>query len=200
MIREWKIKVGIILKFAVIVWLALNSTNGWALDLDTVLEKVKVVPPASVGFREVRHNPLFDEPMTLTGHLEYIEAGQLRKVVETPFREAFLIDKDHIEVERNGNIQKIALNKNKFLKAMLGGIEAILAGQAEQLSSIFSYELAGTSNSWVLKLEPLSRSASRQLTGLTVTGDEHSVNSIRFDLREGEWHLMEIIHSYSEPE
>ena len=180
-------------------WLALTSTSGWSLDLDTVLENTAVTPPASVGFREVRYNPLFKAPMVLTGYLEYIEAGKLRKVIETPFEEAFLIDKDHIEVERNGTIQKIPLNKSKFLKTMLGGIEAILAGQAEHLASIFSYELSGTDNSWSLRLKPLSRNVSRHLKSLLVTGDENSVTSIRFDLRDEEWHFMEIIGAESKP-
>lgn len=196
---EPKIKVSTLSKIAFITWLVLASTPGWSLDLDTVLENTAVTPPASVGFREVRHNPLFKAPMVLTGYLEYIEAGQLRKVIETPFEEAFLINKDHIEVERNGKIQKIPLNKSKFLKTMLGGIEAILAGRAGQLASAFSYELTGTSSSWSLRLKPLSRSASRHLKSLLVTGNENSVTSIRFDLREGEWHLMEIISADSKP-
>jgi hypothetical protein len=158
-----------------------------------VLENTAVAPPASVEFREVRHNPLFKEPMVLTGYLEYIKAGRLRKVVETPFEEAFLIDTDHIEMERNGKIRKLSLNKSKFLKVMLGGIEAILAGQSEHLTSVFSYELSGTSNSWSLRLKPLSRSASVHLKSLLVTGNKDSLTSIRFDLRDGEWHLMEII-------
>jgi hypothetical protein len=164
-----------------------------------VLENTAVAPPASVEFREVRHNPLFKEPMVLTGYLEYIKAGRLRKVVETPFEEAFLIDTDHIEMERNGKIRKLSLNKNKFLKVMLGGIEAILAGQSEHLTSVFSYELSGTSNSWSLRLKPLSRSASRHLKSLLVTGNKDSLTSIRFDLRDGEWHLMEIIGADSKP-
>jgi len=180
-------------------WLALTSTLGWSLDLDTVLENTAVTPPSSVEFREVRHNPLFKEPMIITGYLEYIEAGRLRKVVETPFEEAFLIDKDHIEVERNGKIRKLSLHKSKFLKTMLGGIEAILAGQSEHLASVFSYELSGTSSSWSLRLKPLSQSASRHLKSLLVKGNENSVTSIRFDLREGEWHLMEIISADSKP-
>ena len=196
---EPKIKASTLSKIAFITWLVLASTSGWSLDLDTVLENTAVTPPASVGFREVRHNPLFKAPMVLTGYLEYIEAGQLRKVIETPFEEAFLINKDHIEVERNGKNQKIPLNKSKFLKTMLGGIEAILAGRAEQLASAFSYELTGTSSSWSLRLKPLSRSVSRHLKSLLVTGNENSVTSIRFDLREGEWHLMEIISADSKP-
>jgi len=180
-------------------WLALTSTCVWSLDLDTVFENTAVVPPARVRFREERHNSLLKEPLVLTGYLEYLEAGRLRKVVETPFEEAFLIDAEQIEIERNGETRKLPLNKNKVLRTMLGGIEAILTGRVDNLVSVFQYELSGTSNSWSLRLEPLSRSVSRHLTRLLVTGDNKSVTSIRFELSEGEWHLMEIIAAESKP-
>ena len=38
-----------------------------ALDLRAVMENTAVAPPAQVGFQEERHNPIFDEPMLLTG-------------------------------------------------------------------------------------------------------------------------------------
>lgn len=181
------------LKASLVIWLSLLSTPGWSLELETVLENAAVVPPARVGFREERHNPLLKEPMVLTGYLEYLEAGRMRKVVDTPFREAFLVDQDRIEVERDGKIRKLSLRKSKLLKTMFGGIEAILSGHPDQLVSVFRYTLAGTSEAWSLQLEPISSRISRHLTALQVTGDEASVTSIRFELKGGEWHRMELI-------
>lgn len=135
----------------------------------------------------------------LTGYLEYLEAGRLRKVVETPFEEAFLVGPNQIEVERNGESRKVALNKSKALQTMLGGIEAILAGRADQLESVFRYELSGTESAWSLQLVPLSRKISRYLIGLQVVGDNKAVTSIRFELKGGEWHLMEILEIDSDP-
>lgn len=178
--------------------LALSSASCWSLELLTVLENTKIAPPDRVGFREERHNQLLKEPLVLTGYLEYLGEGRLRKVVETPFEESFLIEADHIQVERDGKIRKLALNKSKSLKIMLAGIEAILAGQSERLETIFDYELSGTDLSWSLQLVPLSRRIAKQLTGLLVKGDDNSVTSIRFDLKGGEWHQMEILSNDSE--
>ena len=125
----------------------------------------------------------------LTGYLEYLKVGWLRKVVETPFEEAFLVGPNQIEVERSGESRKAALNKSKTLRTMLGGIEAILAGQTDKLESIFSYELSGTEDSWSLQLVPLSRNISRHLTGLQVLGDDKAVTSIRFELTGEIQHL-----------
>lgn len=184
---------------AIFVCLALASGCVWPLDLDTVLRNIAVVPPARVGFREERHNPLLKEPMVLTGYLEYLEAGRLRKVIETPFEEAFLIDADQIQIERNGKTQKLPLRKTRFLKTMLGGIEAILAGQADYLTAVFRYELSGTPDSWSLRLEPLSTTAARHLTGLRVTGDDITITSIRIELSDGEWHVMDIMDAGLNP-
>ena len=170
----------------------LLSGNATALELQSVLERSMVTPPARVGFREERFNEMFAESLVLTGFFEYPEEGQLRKVVETPFKEAFFVRRDRIEVEREGETKVLPINKSRSLKTMLGGIEAILAGQTERLEKVFSYELTGTETDWVLQLKPRSRRIAKQLEGLTVKGDGQSITSIRFDLQGGEWHLMEI--------
>jgi hypothetical protein len=173
--------------------LVLTSNCAWSLELRTVLENTAVTPPARVGFREERHNPLLREPIMLTGYLEYIKAGQLRKVIETPFNEAFLVTEDYIEIERDGKTQRLSMNKSKAIRAMLGGIEAVLAGQADRLASLFRYELSGTSGSWSLRLEPISQRVSAHLTAMLVKGDKNSATSIRLELKNGEWSLMEIL-------
>jgi hypothetical protein len=76
---------------------------------------------------------------------------------------------------------------------MLGGIEAILAGRADELSAVFDHELSGTAADWTLQLKPRSRRLSQQLSGLEVSGDDISVTSIRFALKDQEWHLLQIL-------
>ena len=176
---------------------AFATTNAWSLDIESVLASTTITPPARVGFREERQNPMFKESMILTGYLEYLEDGQLRKVVETPFQESYLITADSIEIERDGNVKILSLNKSRSLRTMLGGIEAILAGQIERLESVFEHELSGTQDNWALQLSPRSRRIARQLKSLRVTGNDESVTSIRFDLKGDEWHLMEIQEAQS---
>jgi len=163
------------------------------LDLQTVLEQSRITPPSRVAFREVRHNRMLKDELIITGYLEYLQAGSLRKVIETPFEEAYLIREDHIEIDRHGETKTLSLKKSRSLKTILGGIEAILAGQAEQLATVFHYELDGEPNAWSLRLHPRSKRIAKQLTSLTVTGNSESVTTIQFDLKDGEWHAMEIM-------
>jgi Outer membrane lipoprotein carrier protein LolA-like len=171
----------------------------WSLDIQTVLNSATVSPPARVGFREERHNKMLKEALILTGYLEYLEAGRLRKVVESPFQEALLIDNDRIEIERDGKTRTLSLSKSRPLQTMLGGIEAILAGQTARVERVFNYQLSGTADDWSMQLTPHSRRISKHLTGLLVTGNSAAVTSIRIDLKDGEWHLMEIVKTDPDP-
>lgn len=176
----------------------LSPAYAWSLDLKTVFENTAVVSPARVAFREERHNPMLKEPIVLTGYLEYLGPGQLRKVIETPYQETFLIAEDHIEITQDGKSRRLSLGKSKPIRAMLDGVEAILSGQTDRLDSLFQYELSGTECAWSLRLEPKSRQISAHLTAMLIKGDENAMTSMRIELKEGEWSLMEILKA--EPE
>jgi len=170
-----------------------------ALDLRSVLENTAVVPPAQVGFQEERHNPIFEEPMLLTGRLEYLAGGTLRKVIETPFEEDILIEAGHVVVARDGETRKLALNRSRALKTILGAIEAILSGDSDELEAVFHCELSGTDDAWALQMTPISRSVAKRITRLEVRGDDRSVTSIRINLQDDEWHLMSITRNSLAP-
>jgi hypothetical protein len=116
-------------------------------------------------------------------------------VIETPFAEAYLIKSDRIEIDRQGVTKTLSLRKSRSLRTMLGGIEAILAGETEKLAEVFDYELSGSDDDWSLQLLPRSKRIAKQVTSLTVTGDFDAVTAIRFDLNDGEWHNMEIVQA-----
>lgn len=181
------------------VLLPFVTSTAWTLELATVLKNTIVSAPARVGFREERHNRMLKEALVLTGCLEYLGKGRLRKVVRTPFSESFLVDGERIEVSRDGEVRSIALGRSTVLSTMLGGIEAILAGHTEKLESVFLYTIHGTSDDWSLELTPRSRRVLRHLNGITVIGNKSSVSSIRFELDDGEWHLLEILADEPRP-
>lgn len=189
----------VIPSWIVAAWLLLIPINGWSLELETVLRNVAVTPPSRIGFLEQRHNRLLKEPLVLTGYLEYVQTGQLHKVIETPFKEDFFITEDFIEINRDGKTRRLSLHKSKPMQAMFGGIEAILAGQVDKLAALFRYQLSGSVEAWSLRMEPLSDSISRHLTVMLVEGDGDSVNSIRLELKDGEWSLMEFLETVPEP-
>ena len=183
---------------AAALWLG-AGTAAHALDLRDVLERTRVSPPDRVAFRETRHNPLLREPLELTGYLEYPQAGQLRKVVESPFQESMLVDGDTIELVRDGRTRRVSLKNRKSMLSMLQSIESLLAGNTEMLERLFELELTGTAENWQLRLTPIAARLAKQLDRLTVCGGERAINEIRFDMQNGEWQHLEIIQAPAEP-
>lgn len=183
-----------ITRLLLVASMLLTMAPAWPLELDVILEKAAVTPPSRVGFREERHNPMLKEPLVLTGHLEYLGNGVLRKTIATPFEESFLIESDRIVIERAGDVRTLPLKKSRSLRTILGTIEAILSGRSDRIESEFTHQIGGTARAWSVMLAPVSRSMRRQLVSLQITGNDRSVTSIRIDLKGGEWHVMEVFH------
>jgi hypothetical protein len=181
-----------------ILWLA-EGHLAHALEFGEVLERTRVSPPNRVAYRETRYNPLLKEPMELTGYLEYPQAGQLRKVIESPFQESMLIDGDTVELTRAGRTKRLSLKNQKSVLTMLQSIESLLAGNTAMLEQLFELELTGTEDSWRLRLTPTSARLAKQLEYLTVCGGQRAIDEIRFDMQNGEWQRIEIIQAAAEP-
>lgn len=168
------------------------STSAWSADLASILASTAVQPPAEIGFREERNNPMFKEPMVLTGQLEYLDAGVLRKVVETPFAEDILVEGNRVVVTRDGKTRKLSLNRSRALKTILGAIEAVLAGDQARLEAAFQCDVSGSADTWSLQMTPLAKAVAKRLSSIEVTGNEQAVTSIRISLPNDEWHQMQI--------
>jgi len=175
------------------------ATAAQALELDEVLEGTRVTPPDRVPFRELRYNALLKEPMELSGYLEYPKPGQLRKVVLSPFQESMLVDGDHVEISRDGRSRRLSLKNRRPVLLMLQSIESLLAGNGEALAQYFQMELSGTLENWCLEMTPSSEHLARQLDGLTVRGGLGRIDDMRFEMQNGEWQLLQIVHDATPP-
>jgi hypothetical protein len=177
--------------------LGASPVSAQTLELDTVLARVSITPPKRVSFQELRHNKMLKEELVFSGYLEYLDEGNLRKVVEYPFAETFQVEAGQIRVERGGETKILPAKRSRGLGVMLNGIEAILTGHSERLTSDFNYELSGTEDDWTLLLLPRSKRVARQLESIRVMGDTNSVTQIRLSLDHGEWHQIDLDNGQS---
>lgn len=173
-------------------------THASAIELAEVLERTAVTPPAEVAFREERHNPMLKEPLVLTGTLNYLAVGVMKKSIESPFVESYLIDGDRIVIERQGKTRSLALSRSRSLHAVMTAIEAVLAGRSDKLDALFSVELFGEKKSWTLRLTPSSKKLAKHIEGLQIDGNDTAVTGITVSLRGEEWQRMEILDSIPE--
>ena len=180
------------------LWLAMLCIPSMAadcedLDLESLLEASAIAPPGSIRFREERHSPLFKEPLVLSGTFEYIQAGVLRKVVDAPFQESYLVDAGVIKIESGGETRVLPARQTQLIETFLSGIEALLSGDSASLEHNFNHCLKGSLNEWTLELQPKSRRLAKYLQGMQVRGSNGTIADFRVDLGEGEWQLVELI-------
>ena len=163
-------------------------------DIVRIAQATAIDPPGSVRFREERHNPMFSEPLVLTGSLEYLGPGVIRKNIESPFQESYLIEPGQVTVVKNNREEVLPTRQGKMISAMLGGIEALLAGDHDSIEEAFEIDLSGTMASWILDLTPRSKRLRKYINSIEIAGNEISFQTLRIDLDDEEWHLMQIIH------
>jgi hypothetical protein len=183
-----------------ILWLAAlcispctRATDCQDLDLETLLEASAISPPGAVRFREERHSPLFREPLVLTGSFEYLEPGVLRKAVDAPFKENYLVNAGVITIESGNETRILPARQTQLIEAFLSGIEALLSGDPTGLERNYDHCLKGALTDWTLELQPKSRRLAKHLQGLQVRGGSGVIREFRVDLGEGEWQLVEIL-------
>jgi len=178
----------------VLLLLFYDASANQPFELASLLERIRVEPPARVAFSEQRQNRLLKEPMVLGGHLAYLDAGHLQKVVETPFSETLSVEGDEIALSGNGRERRLSLRNRQSFRVMLQGIEAVMAGDVAVLEEHFEVALTGDEANWRIDLVPRSGRLAKQLQGMTVAGAGDRVQSIRFELADGEWQRLELLH------
>ena len=161
-------------------------------DVADILRRVAITPPAKVAFREERHNSMLREPLVLSGYLEYLAPGQMKKVIESPFQEAFMVSDKAVEIERDGEIHKLPLSRSRSLRTLLGGIEAIISGNETELRETFDLELLESPDGWSIRFTPRSKRVARNLENLHVTGSGDVIDSICISLGANEWQKIEL--------
>ncbi len=187
-LKRYTLKLGLYL----LLLLGSPIVQATELSLTTVIANAAVTPPASVAFTEQRHSAMLKEPLLLSGQLEYLSPGQMIKSIETPFRETMRVNQQSVEVSREGRTQRISLKSNRMMLALLGGIEALLAGDNSRLDADFISTLDGSECDWNLLLQPRAKRVAKHLQSIEVKGGKTSIQSIRIQFDAQEWQLMEL--------
>ena len=127
--------------------------------------------PADTAYAEVRFMRMLKRPLVLRGELHYGGPGQLGKRVDAPYRETTVIADSEVTVQREGKGErKFSLERAPELGALVGGLSALLGGDAEALNHEFSIETAQRNEGWRLNLTPRSPALARQLSAMIVDG------------------------------
>ena len=142
-----------------------------APDSAELIARLARRPPSSIAFIEVRLSPLLNEPLVVSGTLEYADAETLQRRVETPYRETTTLRGTTARIERDGEAPRtFALRRAPELKGLLAGMIGLLRGDAAALTSDFTITADGDDDQWRLDLEPSNARLSERLAEIVVHG------------------------------
>ena len=158
------------LRVAALLALCTATTARAAPEPAALIARLTRNPPASIAFAEVRFSSLLQEPLVVSGTLEYEGAGALRRHVERPYRESTAISGETVRVERDGETRTFALRRAPELRGFLTGMLGLLTGDSSLIDKHFSVMASGDDERWRLDLEPIDNRLRQRLSTIVVEG------------------------------
>ena len=149
------------ISFAVISFAAIAVENSWTTK--QLLHQLSEVSFAKISFVETKHSMFLTTDLVIEGNIEYRSPDYLEKNTLSPTPEKIVIDGDSMIVEKitEGGKNNTILRKNRYsirshpsLKATVGGILPVLAGNYGMLNENYEMVIDGLREGWTLKLVP----------------------------------------------
>jgi hypothetical protein len=160
----------IFLRVATVLALCAATAAQAAPDATALIARLARTPPARIAFTEVRFSSLLEEPLVVSGTLEYESEGGLNRRVETPYRENTGIRGESVRVERDGETRTFALRRAPELRGFLTGMLGLLTGDSPLIDKHFDITASGDDERWRLDLEPTDDRLRQRLRSIVVAG------------------------------
>ncbi len=167
-------------------------------SLEARLEAMASRAETVLHFEETRRSDLLDEPVIVRGRLEYeANEGRLTKWVDEPKPGRLAVTPTHLEAQSgNGRTRRLPLDRRPEFAALLGGIRALLAGDAAALEEAFISEYGESADgAWTLSLTPRGESVRRRLARIDIAGHGDRLATIETTLADGRRERLNILHA-----
>ncbi|MCE7950242.1 MAG: outer membrane lipoprotein carrier protein LolA [Xanthomonadales bacterium PRO7] len=149
----------------------LAATSSQTPDAAALIASLKRPVPATTAYTEVRFLHQLTRPLVLHGELDYGGANKLGKRVDAPYRESTQVEGDGVTVTRDGRAPRhFDLERAPELKVLMGGFSALLGGDANALTSLYTIALVDNAPNWTLTLVPRDAGLSKHLREFVIDG------------------------------
>lgn len=158
----------------ILLLLSLTGINSLAsaLTREALLTSLARTTPQTTAFIEVRYSRLLEQPIVLTGELQYQSRQRLVRIVKQPFQERTEINADRVSIERPQRApKKFSLRRAPELMQLTAGLLGILSGDQALLAQHFNATITETKTAWLLRLVPKSTAARQPLQEITFVGN-----------------------------
>ena len=174
--------LGLFLLFPGLAW---AQSSGW--DLQTLLQGMAEVKSASASFTQTQTSPLLSTPLASHGVLSYQAPAYLCKVTLAPTHETFVLDHGRVTISGGPHDQTQVFNVADApqINGLVGGIQAVLAGDLSTLRQWYTVRLEGPRNAWQLRLQPRSAQVRKVVETMTMYGSGRHMTGMKTVMANG---------------
>ena len=156
--------------------------NSWTVK--RLMWELSQVSYARLNFVESRQSMFLSTDMIIKGNIQYRAPDHIEKVTVSPMSEKIVVDGDTMLVEKLGfakdhNVvvvtQHYSIESHPVLKATVGSIRNILAGNSEILGEYYEMSISGQCENWTLELTPRTVEISDHTQKIILSGNESSI-------------------------
>ena len=156
--------------------------NSWTVN--RLMRELSQVSYARLNFVETRQSMFLATDMVIEGNIQYRAPDHIEKVTVSPMPEKIVVDGDTMLVEKLGDgrnhdavmeTKHYSIESHPMLKATVGSIRYILAGNSEMLGEYYEMSISGQCENWTLELTPRTVEISDYAQKIILSGNESSI-------------------------
>ncbi len=156
-----------------------------------LMRSMSARPRGHATFVERQFLGILTRPLESSGELYFEAPDLLEKHTLEPKREDLAIRGDSITVSRSGRSYTLPVRKYPQVAALIEGIRAILAGDAETLRRSYSVTFASHDGQWTVTLVP-RESALAGVKEIRFGGASDLIRTIEIDRTDGDHSTMAV--------
>ena len=156
--------------------------DSWSVK--RLMQELSEVRSANLKFVETRQSMYLSTDLVIKGNIKYRAPDYFEKVTLSPMVEKVVVDGDTLRVEKMSHAKKqdavletrhYSIESHPVLKATVGSIRYIMAGNAEMLDEYYDMVISGQCESWTLELTPKTAEISDYAHKIILSGNESSI-------------------------
>lgn len=151
------------------------------MKLADILQLFAQQKQSTADFEEEKHTFYLDEPITSSGHLQFIAPDKLFKFILTPEKISQKVNGNELEIKQADQIHTVQLNEYPEFSIILRSLISVLSGNHATLKKDFKISFENKSpdlNAWSLLLSPHDSYISSYVESIKMVGIKNKLIKI----------------------
>ena len=163
-----------------------------AWDITQLMQGLAQNKSGRASFVETKHIAMLDKPVESSGELLFTAPGRLEKRTFKPKPESVLIENGTLTIERGKRRNVLRLQDYPELVAFTESIRGTLAGDTAGLKRVYTLDLEGSQESWMLSLRPIEAKMQELVQRIRIGGSNAEVKSVEIEQTDKDRSMMVI--------